>query len=104
MKQNQQIIEGDGSAPEPNEPVRKPVLIATGIIVLVCIGGVVFYKNREKNTNKAAVEAVGPAQTQESPAPRTSPAKVEEEPKAVETTGTAVETRPAPTPVAVPSA
>ena len=104
MKQEQQIIEGDGSAPGPNEPVRKPVLIATGIIVLVCIGGVVFYKNREKDTNKAPVEAVGPAQTQESPAPRPSTGRVEEEPKAVETTGAAVETRPAPTPVAVPSA
>jgi len=102
MKQNQQIIEGDGSAPGPNAPVRKPVFIAVGIIVLVCAGGVVFYKHHEKQSDEAPAEAA-PVQSQEPVASPPSSAKVEDEPKPVETTGAAVVTPTPPAPVPVPS-
>src|SRR2546421_7853321 len=93
----------DSPASPPNEPVRKPILITIGTALLLCVGLLVF-RNREKKQSQAPADGTGTEQTQtQSPAARSSSAKSDEEPKAVETTGVRIETQPVTTPVPVPS-
>lgn len=103
MKQNPQIGEQGITGVGPSEPVRKPVLIVTGLILLVCVGGGILFANRGKNGVQPIVDRAVPDPTQAPVSPRPAPPRVDEE-KAVETTGAAVATQPPPTPVAVPSA
>ena len=99
---NPQLVEGASSTPEPREPVRKPVLVVTTILLLACVGGAIVLARKDKSA--APAEAVAPAQAQGPGLARKTPPVVDEEPKAVETTGAAMDPQPPPSPVAVPSA
>jgi len=87
MKQNP-TFERVPSNAAPSEPVRKSVLMAIGLVLVVCVGGAVFFANREKTAPKpqddTAVEPVQPS-TVRSSIPRTIVATEE----VVETTGAA---------------
>src|SRR5947208_17064303 len=97
MQQN--ITPPDSSAQQPTERVRKPVLMTIVIALVLCASGLFFLKNRANKDAQAPVDAIPVEQTQSSPSTR---AKLDEEPKAVETTGTRIETPSTPAPVTVP--
>jgi hypothetical protein len=104
MNENPPTRAQAAGSPRPDEPVRKPVIIVTGILLLVCVGGMFVFANRDKLRTKPGSEAVtaDPGQVQRAGGPA-NPA-TGEEPKAVETTGAPVETKPPPSPVSVPAA
>src|SRR5437899_4755835 len=87
MKQNLTFERVPANA-APNEPVRKSVLTTIGLVLVLCIGGVIFFANRNKTAPKpqeeTAVEPVQPS-TVRSSIPRASVGTEE----VVETTGAA---------------
>ena len=103
MNENRPNSAQPSATAQSNEPVRKPIIILTGIVLLVCIGGMFVFAKREKLWTKSGADpaTADPGQAQSTRGPATA---IEEEPKAVETTGAPIQTGPPPTPVSVPAA
>src|SRR5258707_6877227 len=100
MKQNPTFERAPSNA-APNEPVRKSVLLAIGLILALCVGGAVFLASRDKTAPKQQGEAtVEPVQssTVRSSIPRTAVGTED----VVETTGAAATVPATTTQLSVP--
>src|SRR5204862_6626039 len=83
-------------AHHPTAWVRNPVLMTIVIVLVLCARGLFFLKNRAIKDGQAPVDATPVEQTQ------SSPSKADEDPKAVDTTGTRIEPPSTPAPATVP--